>query len=54
MSPIVALDTVSDSLLVMDVVDHKNDWYWARVADLVKAMNTKDGNNYRSYLVISK
>ncbi len=54
MSPIVAFDMTSDSLLIMDVAGHKNGWYWVGVSDLVKAMHTKDGKNYRGYLVIFK
>jgi hypothetical protein len=53
MSPIVAYDQNSDSVLVMDVAGHKNGWYWVGVNDLYKAMNTLDGANYRGYLVIS-
>ncbi|MES2677637.1 MAG: phytochelatin synthase family protein [Pseudomonadota bacterium] len=53
-SPVVAFDSASDSVLIMDVAGHKNGWYWVGVVDLVKAMNTKDGKNYRGYLAISK
>ncbi len=53
-SPIIAYDESSDSVLVMDVAGHKNGWYWAEIYDLVDAMNTKDGDKYRGYLVISK
>ncbi len=53
-SPIAAFDLDSDSVLIMDVAGHKNGWFWASVKDLMKAMNTKDGENYRGYLVISK
>jgi len=53
-SPIVAFDENSDSVLVLDVAGHKNGWYFVSVADLLKAMNTKDGNNYRGYLIVWK
>lgn len=53
-SPVAAFDANSDSLLILDVAGHKNGWYWVGVADLVKAMNSKDGQNYRGYLVVSK
>jgi len=53
-SPIAAFDESSDSVLIMDVAGHKNGWYWVKTEDLVKAMNTKDGNTYRGYLVISE
>jgi len=51
-SPIVAFDENSDSILILDVALHKNQWYWVKVSDFVKAMNTKDGNNFRGYLVV--
>lgn len=53
-SPIAAFDETSDSVLVMDVAGHKNGWYWAKVEDMMRAMNSKDGNNYRGYLVVSE
>ncbi len=53
-SPIAAFDCASDSVLILDVAGHKNGWYWVSVEDLMKAMNTKDGENYRGYLVVSK
>ncbi|MDA0902263.1 MAG: phytochelatin synthase family protein [Proteobacteria bacterium] len=52
-SPLAAYDQQSDSVLVLDVAGHKNSWYWAKLEDLYKAMNSKDGNNYRGYLIIS-
>ena len=51
-SPIVAFDEISDSLLILDVALHKNQWYWVKVADFVKAMNTIDGKNFRGYLIV--
>jgi len=53
-SPIVAFEKSTDSILIMDVSGHNTGWYWVAIDDFVKAMNTKDGNNYRGYLVISK
>lgn len=53
-SPIAAFDEESDSVLVLDVALHKNSWYFVSVEDLFRAMNTKDGDNFRGYLVISK
>lgn len=52
-SPVAAFDQASDSVLIMDVAGHKNGWYWVGIEDLMKAMNTKDGENYRGYLVIN-
>jgi hypothetical protein len=51
-SPIVAYDEKSDSVLVMDVALHKNQWYWIDLSKLFEAMNTKDGLYYRGYLII--
>jgi hypothetical protein len=53
-SPIVAYDEKSDSLLVLDVALHKNPWYWVSVTDMVKAMNTLDGEKFRGYLIVSR
>lgn len=51
-SPVVAYDEETDSVLVLDAALHKNQWYWVEVAKLVAAMNTKDGEDYRGYLVV--
>ena len=53
-SPIVAFDEESDSVLVLDVALHKNRWYWVEVSKLIEAMNTKDAENYRGYLMVSR
>lgn len=53
-SPIVAFDESTDSVLVLDVALHKNQWYWVKVSKLLEAMNTKDGSSYRGYLVVEK
>jgi hypothetical protein len=53
-SPIVAYDEESDSVLVLDSALHKNQWYWVEVSNLLEAMNSKDGETYRGYLVIGK
>lgn len=53
-SPLVAYDEKSDSVLVLDVALHKEMWYWASVDDMFKAMNTKDGDLYRGYLIVGK
>ncbi|MDX2082683.1 MAG: phytochelatin synthase family protein [Rickettsiales bacterium] len=52
-SPLAAYDEVADSVLVLDVALHKTTWYWVDLEKLFQAMNTKDGNYYRGYLVIS-
>lgn len=52
-SPLVAYDKKSDSVLMMDVAGHKNSWYWVKISDLFMAMNSKDADKYRGYLIIS-
>ncbi len=53
-SPIVAFDEGSDSVLVLDSALHKNQWYWVEVSKLIEAMNTRDAKNYRGYLMVSR
>lgn len=53
-SPVVAYDEASDMVLVMDAALHKNRWYFISVKKLYEAMNTKDGEKYRGYLVVKK
>ena len=53
-SPVVAYDEESDSVFILDAALHKNQWYWVGVSQLLEAMNTKDGEAYRGYLVIGK
>ena len=52
-SVIGAYDDETDSVLVMDTAAHKNPWYWVAVKHLYKAMHTKDGKNYRGWIVVS-
>lgn len=52
-SPLAAYDKESDSVLVLDVALHKTDWYWIDLSKLFEAMNTKDEDTYRGYLIIS-
>jgi len=51
-SPLVAYDDSSDSVLILDVALHKNQWFWISVNELLKAMNSKDNDSYRGYLVV--
>lgn len=51
-SPLAAYDEESDSVLILDVALHKNQWFWTSVSDLISAMNTKDGDSYRGYLLV--
>ncbi len=53
-SPIIAFNEKKDKVLVMDVALHKNQWYWTDLRQMYKAMNTKDGNKYRGYLLVGK
>jgi len=52
--PLVAYDEESDSILALDPAVHKMHWFWVDVAQLYLAMNTKDNDAYRGYLVVSK
>lgn len=51
-APIAAFDKKTDSILVLDVAGHKNPWYWVNLTDFFKAMNTKDGDNFRGLLLV--
>lgn len=53
-SPLVAYDEKSDSVLVLDVALHKNKWFWTSVSEIISAMNTKDNDNYRGYLLVER
>lgn len=53
LSPVAAYDEETDSVLVLDVAGHKLPWFWVPVGELYQAMNTKDGDRYRGYLVVS-
>lgn len=53
-SLLAAYDEETDSVLVLDPALHKNMWYFTSVENLVKAMNTKDGEKYRGYVIVSK
>lgn len=53
-SPLVAYDKASDSVLIIDVALHKNQWFWTSLSKLYQAMNSKDGENYRGFLIIEK
>jgi hypothetical protein len=53
-SPIAAYDEISDSILILDVALHKNQWFWADLNKFHKAMNSKDGKNPRGFLIVQK
>lgn len=50
--PIVAYDEETDSVLALDPATHKMMWFWVELPKLYAAMNTKDGEAYRGYLVV--
>lgn len=52
-APVAAYDEESDSVMLLDVAAHKNPWYWAPLPHLYNAMNTKDGDHYRGYLIVT-
>ncbi len=54
MSPIIAYNEQNNKVLIMDVALHKQKWYWADIKKFFNSMNTKDGNKFRGYLIISK
>lgn len=51
-SPVGAYDVASDSVLLLDVASHVNPWLWIPVRDLYLSMHTKDGDNFRGYLIV--
>lgn len=52
-SPLSAYDEDTGSLLIFDVAGHKNPWYWVPIRNLYLAMQTRDGNNFRGWLIVS-
>jgi len=54
-SPLVAYDAQSDSVLVLDVTGHKNPWYWAPVDAFYRSMHTQYGaGTWRGWLTVSQ
>ncbi|NBR95758.1 MAG: hypothetical protein EBT55_05585, partial [Proteobacteria bacterium] len=54
MSLVSAYQQDSDEVLVLDVALHKNQWQWVSLSNIVSAMNTKDGKQYRGYMTVEK
>lgn len=52
-SPLVAYEEKSDSVLILDVTGHKNPWYWVPLTALYESMHTQYDGNYRGYIQIS-
>ena len=48
-SPIVAYDEISDSVLILDVAEHLNEWVWLNVKAIIKDMAS---SKYHGYVVI--
>ena len=43
-----------NEILILDPALHKNKWFWANTKALFNAMNTKDSDQFRGYLIVSK
>lgn len=50
-SPIVAYNETKDKILIMDVASHLQPWYWVNLEKFYQAMQIKDGNKARGYLI---
>lgn len=54
-SPLVAFDAKSDSVLVLDVTAHKNPWYWAPVEAFYRSMHTQyNEGTWRGWIVVTR
>ncbi len=53
MSPLVAYDQGTDSILVLDTGGHKNPWYWVPLKSLYRAMNVPYSGNNRGFILVS-
>jgi len=54
MALIAAYHQNLNEILILDPALHKNKWFWANTKALFNAMNTKDSDQYRGYLIVSK
>lgn len=54
LSPIAAYDPVGDRVLVLDVAAHRYPWAWFPVVRLFAAMDTRDGEALRGWLVVRR
>ncbi|MCI0561346.1 MAG: phytochelatin synthase family protein, partial [Nitrososphaera sp.] len=52
-SPVSAYDPKTDSVLILEVAATKRPWLWVPVRDLYLSMHTKDGEQFRGYLIVS-
>lgn len=53
-SPVAAYDAASDSFLVLDVNPTAAPWVWVKAQYFYQAMNTKDTDSNRGYLLVSE
>lgn len=53
-SPLVGYDKETDSVLIMDVAEHKNPWIWVNLEDLYKSMGSKtySQKDNRGYMIV--
>ena len=51
-SPIAAYDEKTDRFLILDVARYKYPAYWVKAEDLWNAVNTKDKEGYRGFIII--
>ena len=53
-SPVVSYNDIPGDILILDVAAHKNPWYWVKIGPFYDAMQKKDGNLNRVYIIVSK
>lgn len=54
MALIAAYHQNLNEILILDPALHKNKWFWANTKALFNAMNTKDSDQFRGYLIVGK
>ena len=52
-SPIAAYDEQTDQFLILDVARFKYPAFWVKARDLWNAINTKDDNSFRGFIIIT-
>lgn len=52
--PLAAYNKQNDAVLVLEVAIHCNAWFWIGAEALFKSMQTKDGLDYRGYLLVKR
>ena len=53
-APIATYDQASDRVLILDPWASFSPWVWVKLTDFYSSMNTRDGNNYRGYILINE